>query len=132
MPVQRGFTLIELMIVLVILAVLVAIAYPSYTRHVMKSRRADGIAALQRAALVMESCRSDTASYAGCAFPASSADNFYTITAASTITATAYSFIATPRGAQANDTRCATLTLDSRGNRGHTGSAATSETCWGQ
>ncbi len=129
---QRGFTLIELMIVVVVMAILVAIAYPSYMNQVMKSRRADGIATLNRVAMVMESCRSDAATYAGCVFPANSEDGFYTIAAAATITATAYSFIATPAGVQTRDTQCATLTLDSRGNRGYTGTAPDADTCWGQ
>jgi type IV pilus assembly protein PilE len=129
---QRGVTLIELMIVLVVVAILTAIAYPSYTSQVLKSRRADGIAALNRVAMMMESCRSDTATYVGCAVPANSEDGYYTIAAAATITATAYSFIATPAGGQAKDTKCTTLTLDSRGNRGFTGTAPNADTCWGQ
>ena len=64
---ERGFTLIELMIALVVMAILTAIAYPSYTNQVLKSRRADGIAALNRAAMEMESCRSDNdGSYLNC------------------------------------------------------------------
>ena len=129
---QHGFTLIELMIVLVVIAILTAIAYPSYTNQVLKMRRGDGIAALNRVAMVMETCRSDNATYAGCAFPANSEDGYYTIAAAATITATAYSFIATPAGVQTRDTKCTSLTLDSLGNRGFTGTAPDADTCWGQ
>ena len=132
---QLGFTLIELMIVLVVLAVLTAIAYPSYTNQVLKSRRADGIAALNRAAMQMEACRSDNASYATCdnaIHNTTSDDGFYLITAPASATATAYSFEATPQGVQTSDVQCTKLTLDSLGTRGHTGSAPSADTCWGQ
>jgi type IV pilus assembly protein PilE len=131
---QRGFTLIELMIALVVLAILTAIAYPSYTNQVLKSRRADGIAALNRASMRMESCRSDNASYVGCEalVSATSEDGYYTIAAPASATATTYAFEATPQGAQLKDTKCTKLTLDSQGNRGFTGTAPNADTCWGQ
>lgn len=50
----RGFTLIELMIVLAIVAILATIAYPSYQEQVRKSRRADAQAVLTEAAQWME------------------------------------------------------------------------------
>jgi type IV pilus assembly protein PilE len=50
----HGFTLIELMIVTVIIAVLAAIAYPSYTEHVARSRRANAKAALMEVGQWME------------------------------------------------------------------------------
>lgn len=43
---NRGLTLIELMIVVVIIGILVAISYPSYRSHILKSRRSDGQALL--------------------------------------------------------------------------------------
>ncbi|MEZ5542045.1 MAG: type IV pilin protein [Pseudomonadota bacterium] len=131
---QQGFTLIELMVVLVVLAILTAIAYPSYTNQVIKSRRADGIAALNRAAMIMESCRSDNASYVGCeaGVAANSEDGFYAIAAPVSATATAYSFEATPQGVQVNDALCTKLTLNSAGTRGYTGDAPDADTCWGQ
>lgn len=45
---QSGFNLIELMIVVVIISLLAAISYPSYTRYVVESRRTDAQAALLR------------------------------------------------------------------------------------
>lgn len=136
---ERGFTLIELMIVLVVMAILVAIAYPSYTNQVLKSRRADGIAALNRAAMEMESCRSDNdGSYLNCETTRgihnrTSEDGFYVITAPASATATAYSFDADAQGVQlAKDKQCSKLTLNSLGVRGYSGTAPSADTCWGQ
>ena len=128
---ERGFTLIELMITIVIVAIIVAIAFPSYSEYVQRSRRSDGASALSRATMVMESCRSDLASYTGCAgrVAATSDEGFYNITVA--VTSSSYTLTATALGVQAQDARCNTLTLDSQGTKGYTGSAPDVATCWG-
>lgn len=54
MKYSRGFTLIELMIAVVIVAILAAIALPSYQQHVQKSRRVDAKEALMRMATLQE------------------------------------------------------------------------------
>ena len=59
-----GFTLIELMIVVAIVGILSAIAYPSYQQHVRSSRRADAQAALSELAQFMERRFTETNSYA--------------------------------------------------------------------
>jgi len=63
-PIQRGFTLIELMLVVVIAAVLMAVALPSYQQYMMKSRRSDALTALSAVVQAQERWRSNNASYA--------------------------------------------------------------------
>ncbi len=60
----RGITLIELMIVVVIVAVLASIAYPSYRDHMLRTRRSDAQIALLRAAAAQEKFYSDCGYYA--------------------------------------------------------------------
>jgi type IV pilus assembly protein PilE len=122
----RGFTLVELMIVIAVLAILAAIAVPSYYRQVEKSRRADAQSALLSAAQTLERCFTRTNTYVGCTLPATSPDGFYTIQ--STLEATQYRIGAVPAGAQVGDA-CGTFTLDHRGNRGDAGDPA--DRCWG-
>lgn len=59
-----GFTLVELMIVVVIMSVLAAIAYPSYTKYTTQSRRSDAQIALTRIAAAQEKYFSDFSYYA--------------------------------------------------------------------
>ena len=60
---QNGFTLIELMIVVAIVGILAAIAYPSYQDSVLKSRRADGQSELLRIQGLMERYYYEEGSY---------------------------------------------------------------------
>ena len=124
----RGFTLIELMIVVAVVAILAAVAIPSYQNQVQKSRRADAHSALMNAAQAMERCFTRTNTYNGCVIPGASQDGFYGLALAG-VTATTYTIRAVPQGAQSGDP-CGTFTLDHLGVR-DTVPVNTTDRCWG-
>lgn len=129
----HGFTLIELMVVLAIVAILATIAYPSYEEQMIKTRRAEGRAAMLEVATRLERCftRFNAYSNAVCSGAASMrSENGYYQVSASVITATSFSLQAEPQLAQVGDTKCGTLTLTSVGVRGQTGTPPAGYRCW--
>ena len=128
-PVQRGFTLIELMVVVAIVAILAAVAFPSYNSHVMKSRRAAAATCLMERAQFMERYYTTNLTYVDAPAPAQCPDiaAFYNVSFVEAPTARAYTLRAVPQAAQAQrDTKCGTLTLTATGQRG----AASTTGCW--
>lgn len=112
----RGFTLIELMTVVIIIAVLAVLALTSYTKQIRKSRRAEARQAISELALRQEKWRSNHTTYGTLnADPAlgiglAPATDYYTVTLTTgSNTATGYIFTAAPYGDQTEDT-CGTLT----------------------
>jgi type IV pilus assembly protein PilE len=125
-PAPRGFTLIEIMVVVAIVAIIATIALPSYQDSVRKSRRADAVLALQRIQIEQEKFRAECPNYAsnvdgtrtcnglGLALATSTSDGYYTlnlltvVNAATQYTATATAVTGT---SQASDAGCTVLTL---------------------
>ncbi|WP_018918963.1 type IV pilin protein [Vreelandella zhanjiangensis] len=77
---QRGFTLIELVVVMGIISLIAAMAYPIYTRHLQASLRTDAHAGLMQAAAELERCNSRTYTYHECDIPSQSPGKRYTLT----------------------------------------------------
>ena len=118
---SKGFTLIELMIVVAAIAILAMVALPSYREQIQKSRRSDAVSAMGRLQLAMERWRADNPSYANSAVPAASypgaalpTSSYYTFSL-SNQSATGYTVTATRAGAQSQD-RCGTLTYTFTGD----------------
>jgi len=127
---QMGFTLIEIMIVVVIIAVLASIAYPSYQRYVVKSRRAAVAACLQQHAQLMERYYTTNLTYVGAAAPNCEASlaSFYNVGFDGALAARSYSIRAVPTARQ-RDSLCGTLGLNAQGVRSITGTGTLAE-CW--
>jgi type IV pilus assembly protein PilE len=130
---QRGFSLLELIIACAIVAILAAIAIPSYSAQMQKSRRSDAKAALLGAAGQMERFLTERGTYAtatlgtGGVYASTSQNGFYTM-ALSNLSASTYTLQAVPTGAQANDA-CGTMTYTDQGVKGVTGTLAV-DACW--
>jgi type IV pilus assembly protein PilE len=143
----KGFTLIELMITVVVIAILAAVALPAFNSQIRKSRRTEARNALLDLSGRAERLYSANNSYLNSttlqlnpadlgyqqitAFPFTSfGGGYYTVSRAAT--ATTYTFTATAIGVQAADTQCATYTVDNTGKQAAADSAGTDQTptCW--
>ncbi|MFC3717083.1 type IV pilin protein [Luteimonas soli] len=127
---MRGFTLIELMVVVAIIAILASIAYPAYTDYIVKTRRSAGAACLMEQAQFMERYYTTNMGYAGAVLPAtactSELSDHYSFAFSAGPAAATYTLAATPQGSQASqDSSCGTLTINQAGVK-----SPTTDGCW--
>ena len=137
----KGFSLIEVMIVVAIIGILSSIAYPSYVDYVTRAARADALAALVEVANLEEQYYLDHRVYTqdmallGLPSPFIVENRLYNITVLPADNNTTYTITATPLGVQlSRDTDCKTITLSSTGVKGSTNSDTDDsdggDSCW--
>lgn len=135
---SSGVTLIELLIAVLVLAIITAVAVPSYQDSIRKSRRSSAKVLLTTTAQLMERYYTENASYVdskgncGIALPINSEVDpgtgtaYYQIAAGGCeATANAFTLTATPLGSQAKDTTCGDFKLTNAGVK-----TAGSTSCW--
>ncbi|MGE0801442.1 MAG: type IV pilin protein [Lautropia sp.] len=148
-----GFTLVELMIVAAVVAILAAVAYPTYTGQLRKSQRAEAKTALLRATQLLErsftqngeypataaafatlyGATAGTPIYSGADNPTAAAQGKFQLTYApgAGVTAVDFTVTATPRPSAISDADCASFGMDSRGRRLVAGATpAAGSPCW--
>lgn len=117
---RTGFTLLELMIVVLVIAILAALAVASYEFAVLKTRRSAAQGCLAEAAQFMERFYTTNLSYSAATLPRCSADvtPYYTVGfAAGEPTATTFKIEAIPQGSQGKEKNCGTMAVNEKNRR---------------
>lgn len=126
----HGFTLVELMIAVAIVAILASVAYPSYTTYVLRGKRTDAETVLLQAAQFMQRYYAANNKYTGATLPNGlkvaplQGTKAYDITVS--VEAQTYTLTATP---VQTDALCGKLTYNDKGEKGEDGTGTVAE-CW--
>ncbi len=139
---QKGFTLIELMIVVVIIGILASIAYPSYQDYVTRAKRSDAMNALAQVRIEQEKFRATSTSFASVlsdlslysADTVSSPDGYWSISLV-TDESSSLNFLATAYPSAHEDIECKFFAVDRNGiNETYSDglNVAASKECWGR
>ena len=132
---NRGFTLIEVMIVVAIIAVIAAVAIPGYQNQIRDSRRADCLAVMAQGRQMMERFYTKNYTYAGAVIgtdtpakcPIDGNATYYNLAFVGAPNATSFTLQATPANEQAGEA-CGALTINQAGQK--TAAGGTVDTCW--
>ncbi|MGH8383966.1 MAG: type IV pilin protein [Pseudomonas sp.] len=129
---NRGFTLIEIMIVIAIIGIVMTIAAPSFTEYLKKGRRTEVAGLLSEQSQILERFYSQKNAYTGAA-GLSQGNDYYTIT--STLTDQTYLLTAVRKAGTSMATdKCGDFTITNTGVRSMVNAAAgvTTKDCWGR
>ncbi|MCP1498011.1 type IV pilus assembly protein PilE [Pseudomonas migulae] len=128
---NRGFTLIEIMIVIAIIGIVITIGYPSLTEYVKKGRRAEVAGLLSEQAQILERFYSKNNVYTGISV-LSTGNDYYTITP--TLTDQTFLLTATRKAGSMATDKCGDFTITNTGVRSMVGAktGVTTKDCWGR
>lgn len=136
-----GFTLVELMVTVAVVAILATIAMANYSSQIQKSRRTDARSAVMDLAGREEKLFSTTNAYSGtpsdlgygavgAVWPITVGSGYYQVSVTVANPPISYLITATTFGSQVSDAKCITLSVDQLGSQTSTGTE-TAATCWG-
>lgn len=127
---SKGYTLIEVMIALTLVAIVLSLAVPSYRNYVVRAGRTEAMESLLAAATCQERIYTHTNAYDQDACEGNTSNNKYTITVATSNGNQSFVATATPQAAQAEDD-CGSLTINQAGAKTAAGEGGSfNRTCW--